>query len=124
MAVNLNRNEIIYRIIHQNDAVVSQNQEVLNQNQILLRMLETIPENQPEDASSLIQEDSLSEISMRGVNISEPESSADIVSQSDSDIIQHSQLNDSTVLPNTRRQPRRLPSDFIILDVDKVSYTP
>jgi hypothetical protein len=155
MSVQLNRNEIMSRIISQNEKVLYQNQEVISQNKILLDILQKNPEALPEDNSSLFETDSLTEeqtiLSNRNTDIDTVSSNISNVSYADSDSSyadSGSSYTDSgssyadsgssyadteslvsevsSVLPKRKLKKyiKKLPSDFLIIDEEKNSYTP
>ena len=129
MSAQINQNEIMSRIIYQNEKVLSQNQEVISQNKILLGILQKNPETLPEDDSSLFETDSLTEeVVLSDLDIDELDSINDTVSYADSSYADtESLISDvSSCLPKRKlkKSRRKLPAEFIIIDEEKFSYTP
>jgi hypothetical protein len=127
------------RIISQNEKVLYQNQEVISQNKILLGMLQKTPEALPEDDASLFETDSLTEeVVLSDIDIDELDSINDTVSYADSSYADTSYADTSyadteslvsevsSVLPRRKlkKSIKKLPSDFLIIDEEKNSYTP
>lgn len=138
MSCQITNNEIMSRIISQNDAVISQNQ-------ILLSMLQ----KNPEDDSSLFETDSLTEeesiLSELDTDINTVSSTISTVSYSDTgssyadagssytdtgssyadtDSVSSTISSGSFIKRKLKKSKRKLPLEFIIVDEDKVSYTP
>ena len=131
MSCQITNNEIMSRIISQNDAVISQNQ-------ILLSMLQ----KNPEDDSSLFETDSLTEeesiLSELDTDINTVSSTISTLSYADagssytdtgssyadSGSVSSTISSVSFIKRKLKKSRRKLPLEFIIVDEDKVSYTP
>ena len=135
MSYQITNNEIMSRIISQNDAVISQNQ-------ILLSMLQKNPEDDFETDSLTEEESILSELDTDELDtdIDTVSSTISTLSNADSgssytDADSGSSYADSGSVSSTissgsfikrklKKSRRKLPLEFIIVDEDKVSYTP
>jgi hypothetical protein len=131
MSCQITNNEIMSRIIYQNE-------EVLSQNKILLGMLQ----KNPEDDSSLFETDSLTEeesilseldtdmdtVSSTISTVSYVDSGSSYVdsgsSYADTDSVSSTISSGSFIKRKLKKSKRKLPLEFIIVDEDKVSYTP